>query len=209
MNHLTVIYAKNPVAGKVKTRIARHSNRHFACNAYRALLRATLAQLALDSHAVVAYSPNLRHGHLKSQAKRHALNTQAQPHGDLGQRMRQTLRQGLKNHDAVVLVGTDCPQISQPAVALALKALETHDAYVQPASDGGYVLIASKCYCPALFQQIDWSTRQVLAQTKRQARTAKISLSIGPTLPDVDTKNEWRNARRLKHTTPLWRKSLR
>lgn len=206
MNYQTVIYAKNPVAGTVKTRIARHSNGRFAFHAYQSLLQTTLAHLALANNTTLACSPNLRHGHLKAHAKRHGLTRQAQPPGDLGQRMRQTLRKGLKAHPAVVLVGTDCPQLTAQSIKMAINALKTHDAYIQPADDGGYVLIACKRYCPALFQQINWSTGQVLAQTKRQARAAGISLAIGPMLADVDTKKEWRHARQLKQTGPLWRK---
>lgn len=219
MKTQVVIYAKNPMTGTVKTRLAKDANARLARNAYARLLEQCVAELAGINSPVnsqnnritttLACSPNTRHGSIRTLCNRYKLKRQLQPQGDLGRRMAASIRKGLAQHDAVIIVGTDCPTLDASKITDAIAALAHNNTYAQAAQDGGYVLIASAQYCPKLFRQIDWSTPKVLAQTRRQARSGQQTLTVGPALSDIDHYQDWRHARQQKQVAPLWRGRLR
>jgi glycosyltransferase A (GT-A) superfamily protein (DUF2064 family) len=93
-----------------------------------------------------------------------------------------------------VLIGTDCPQLAVEDLAAAAAALAGNDVVIQPASDGGYVLIGLARPQPALFESIDWGGPQVLQQT--QARIAALGLrcALRPVLDDLDTPTDFQRA---------------
>lgn len=202
-----VIFAKNPVSGKVKTRLAKGSNRRFATQAYLTLLRHTIQQLAALDNVVLAVSPHRQHGTMRRLCRQHGISLSTQARGNLGQRMAKTIRQGLKQHAAVAIVGTDCPQITASSVLHIQQQLTQGSGLcVVPASDGGYVLIASQHYHPALFQGISWSTAKVMRQTRRQARRLGMDLPATQTMTDIDHISTWRQARRRGELGPIWNK---
>ena len=65
----------------------------------------------------------------------------------------------------MIIIGTDCPDLSQNIIEDAFLALNSHDVVLGPASDGGYYLIGMQQFTPEIFQNITWSTEQVLQQT--------------------------------------------
>ena len=203
---LLVIYAKSPISGKVKTRLAKGSNRRYAMNAYKRLLASTLSAVAAHPNVVVAASPDIRHGYIRQSCKRYNVKLSKQPQGELGQRMNQSMRTGLRQHSSVVIIGTDCPMIALNTILNAETALDKHAHSICPAHDGGYVLVGSSCYNPALFRQVAWSTASVMRQTQRQARRSRKRLHIGQTMTDIDHIRDWRKARRQKAIAPLWRR---
>lgn len=201
---LLVIYAKSPIPGKVKTRLAKGSNGRYAMNAYKRLLASTLGAVAEYPNVVVAASPDIRHGYIRQVCKRYNVKLSKQPQGELGQRMNQSTRIGLRQHSSVVIIGTDCPTIDLNTVLNVQAALNKHAHSICPAHDGGYVLVGSSCYNPALFRQVAWSTASVMRQTQRQARRSRKRLHIGQTMTDIDHIRDWRKARQQKAIAPLW-----
>lgn len=204
---LLVVYAKNPVAGNVKTRLAKSTNQRFATNAYKRLLEKTVATAADYGTTTLAVSPDVRHGYLRLLSKRYGIPIRRQPNGNLGQRMNRSVRQGLRTSSAVMVIGSDCPGISSNTLKQVATNLKTHPYVACPAEDGGYVLVGCNCYSPKLFQCVRWSSPQVLAQTQRQARRGRKRLHLQATLADIDDIQDWRRARRQNAVAPLWRRS--
>jgi glycosyltransferase A (GT-A) superfamily protein (DUF2064 family) len=66
-----------------------------------------------------------------------------------------------------LVIGTDCPVLSAEHLREAARSLTDHDAVLIPVEDGGYVLIGMKAAATGAFAGIDWSTPQVMAQTRR------------------------------------------
>ena len=109
---------------------------------------------------------------------------------DLGQRMAhafvQTRKQGFER---ILLIGSDCPDITADIITNGLEQLNSHDLVLGPAADGGYYLIGLSDQVKnisILFQSISWGTGQVLAQTVTQAEKGCFSFSLLPQLHDID-----------------------
>ncbi len=82
----------------------------------------------------------------------------------------------------VVIIGTDCPELDERILGDAFKALQTHPVVFGPACDGGYYLVGLSAPCPAVFQNINWGSSEVL----RQSLAAAPDALMLETLPDVD-----------------------
>ena len=70
---------------------------------------------------------------------------------------------------AAIIIGSDCPYLELNDLEAAYSALQTHDAVLGPAADGGYWLISLTTPCPAIFERIQWSWQNVLK--KKRLRT--------------------------------------
>lgn len=114
----------------------------------------------------------------------------------LGSRMRVSLapsEQGIR----CVLVGTDGAYPDATRLDAAFDALDTHDAVIGPAEDGGYLLLGAKCRLPeAVFVQ-RWSTPQVFASTCAAIEAEGLTLARLPTTLDVDTLADLRRVPEL------------
>jgi len=124
--------------------------------------------------------------------------------GSLGERMRSTLASLLdRGARAVVLIGSDLPEITRPTIAAAFRMLERDpDALVLgPAADGGYYLLGAT-RVPPVFDGIEWGSDAVLTQTQAAAAIAGLHVSLVDVLGDVDTSSD---LQRLAHTRPTSR----
>lgn len=113
----------------------------------------------------------------------------AQREGDLGARLAGAFEDLFRlGATAVVIVGSDLPDLPPVTVRRALDVLETQGdgVVLGPALDGGYYLVGLKAPRRELFAGIDWSTAAVLRQTLDRARTLGLPVALLPPWPDVD-----------------------
>ncbi len=101
-------------------------------------------------------------------------------------------------------LGSDHPTLPLDLVHRAFETLETPEAgadvVLGPAEDGGYYLIALKAGAvhPRLFEDVAWSTGEVLATTLNRCRELGLSVELLPEASDVDTPEDLRRlARRM------------
>ena len=161
-----------------------------------ALLLDTLDGAALPGVArVVVVTPSSARGEIVSLVPPD-VGVIPQVEGDLGQRMRGAFA-SLFEHgaSAVVLIGSDVPDITPAPIDTAFQTLEREpDALVLgPAADGGYYLIGA-ARVPEVFDGIEWGSPEVLAQTKDAATASGIRVSLLDVLGDVDTAVDLRRA---------------
>ncbi len=183
------IFAKYPEPGQVKTRLIPAIGPEGAAALHADMLRHTIA---LASQFTRDRGVRAELWHSGGTTEEFAalgiddLPCHAQPKGDLGARMHHAFRELLRNASATVIIGTDCPDLAPGILHAAFDALSTHDLVLGPATDGGYYLIGLRRPVPSLFNDMKWSTDQVLAATLSRASTLGLSVHMLPVLDDVD-----------------------
>lgn len=197
-----IVFLKLPRPGLVKTRIAAALDPEAAAAIYQVLIQRTLSALADFEQVELRYTPDEAAKAVEPWLRR-GWTLAPQGDGDLGQRMAAAVRDALAaGEEKVVLVGTDCPGLQTADLNAAFEGLEKHDAVMGPAADGGYWLLGlgnRAANLPAVwFQDMPWSTEQVLARTLDNARAAGLSCLALRELRDVDTIEDWREW--LRHT---------
>lgn len=175
------IFAKPPVPGRVKTRLAATIGAEAAAALAEAFLRdGEAAARALPwAEPVVATTGALAKGLT-------GLPVWDQGPGDLGDRMERALLRGISRTGASMVVGTDSPGLPRAWLDGARATLDTHDAVLGPADDGGFWLIGLRRCPPGLLAGLPWSSAETLDATA--ARLAAWGLSVGwaPRWFDVD-----------------------
>jgi rSAM/selenodomain-associated transferase 1 len=91
---------------------------------------------------------------------------------------------------SVCLIDSDSPTVSAKIYAQAVKELARPGdrVVIGPSDDGGYYLIGLKKLHRRMFEGIDWSTEQVLEQTKQRAAELGLETRLLPAGYDVDNQ---------------------
>lgn len=184
-----IVFAKAPVEGAVKTRLARSIGDQAALCFHEQMLERTLEMACEYKLASVELhvSGNPDHPLIQSLAKQHGIVVRPQQGSDLGERMYHALEQSLPGCRYCVLIGTDCPEMNVDYLANAFTALTRgQDVVLGPAEDGGYVLIGARQLSRDWFSDIAWGSRQVLVQSRQKIMADGAQLEELHTLWDVD-----------------------
>lgn len=197
MKEALVLVAKAPIEGQVKTRLIGTLSAEEARNLYVAFLSDTFAMMESvcderdDLTLVHCYTPEDAEDAF-DEVEREGCLMIAQRGNDLGERLTNCFADVFAlGFDSVTAIGGDSPTLPAEMVSDAMDCLESDDdVVVVPAEDDGYCLIGMRKPHAELFQNIPWSTPDVMAATERQAKAAGLSLSVGPTWFDVDTPEE-------------------
>ncbi len=195
------ILAKAPIAGLAKTRLIPALGAASAARAQRKFTRATVEVAAHAGLKPITLwcAPDPAHRFFRALKATISVDLQPQCAGDLGLRMTRAMEHHFAAHPSrpLLIIGTDCPMLAPGHLHQAARALSEHDVVLIPAEDGGYVLIGMARPVPEVFQEITWSTAQVLEQTRHRLRTAGIRWSELEPLWDVDHPEDWQRFERL------------
>jgi len=185
-----IIFARYPEPGKVKTRLIPALGEEGAALLYRDLAERTLQTgLQLAEEREVALQVSFCGGDIADMEAWLGSDPEytCQVEGDLGKRMAKAFQEAFAGKvDRVVMVGTDCPDLSEKVLQQAFNALNTVDMVVGPAEDGGYYLIGLSSEASELFRGVSWGTETVFQQTMAIAEQAGLSCFLLSTLADVD-----------------------
>jgi hypothetical protein len=190
-----IIFAKAPVPGRCKSRLAVGLGARRAAAVYCSLLARTVAEAVAADVAPVAVwcSPDTRHPFFTRLRREYGVTLHCQPRGDLGRRMHGAFRAALSEAPGAVMIGGDCPVLSGAHLRAALAALDDGAAAVfAPAEDGGYALAGLREPHAGLFRGMPWGGPRVMAQTRRRAAALGLRVVYLPMLWDVDTMADYR-----------------
>ncbi|RPD43056.1 TIGR04282 family arsenosugar biosynthesis glycosyltransferase [Chitinophaga barathri] len=184
-----IIFTRNPVYGEVKTRIAATLGNEAALAVYNKLLEHTEAiTRPLHCDKFVYYSEKVGNPDIWDPAM---FSKKVQQGGNLGERMHAAFQDLFKaGYAQVVIIGSDCYELTSGVIGQAFELLQTNDLVVGPATDGGYYLLGIKKPCPPLFEGKSWSTSTLLAETLKTAATGRMSFCLLPVLNDIDVKED-------------------
>ncbi|PKO39676.1 MAG: hypothetical protein CVU33_04045 [Betaproteobacteria bacterium HGW-Betaproteobacteria-6] len=186
------ILAKAPIAGLAKTRLVPHLGADGAAALQRWLLQRTVAAAVVADLGPVTLwcAPDIDHPEFAVCRAFGAVALRRQPDGDLGERMHAAIAESSSSAGTLV-IGTDCAVLTPGLLRAAAESLQTHDATVVPAEDGGYVLIGMREASMEAFRDVDWSTERVMAQTRVRLTAVNWRWSEFPPLWDVDRKEDF------------------
>ena len=191
MRNILLLFIKNPHPGYVKTRLARTVGDEEALRIYHILLDKTRkAAQALQAERWLYYSdfPDPDDNWPETDFLK-----KAQHGSDLGARMEAAFREAFDAGAAkVVIIGSDCPELSEEVLRAAFDHLDEKDFALGPTPDGGYYLLGMKQLESGIFHGIEWSTDSVRAKTLEQISLAGKTVAILPMLSDIDTEEDWR-----------------
>ena len=194
-----LVFAREPVLGRVKTRLAAGIGNEPALAVYRELLSLTAAAVAaaqVPATVWLAEAP-AEGDPTQSRPEWPGLPWHVQPAADsLGARMAQAFGETFAaGAGRVVIIGTDCPGLSAGLLQQAFEELLSHELVIGPADDGGYYLLGMNRLETELFANKDWSTATVLPDTLADAARLGLRVAQLPTLHDVDSAQDlatWR-----------------
>lgn len=182
---LLIIFVKNPILGKVKTRLAASIGDERALEAYIKLLNHTKAitsSLTIDKR--VYYTWDIDENDLWSDG---GYEKHLQSGEELGDRMMNAFQEAFDDgYSSVAIIGSDCYDLDTATIEEAFTALENNDVVIGPATDGGYYLLGMTQLYPQLFQNKKWSTESVFIDTIEDVIDLNILHKNLPTLSDVD-----------------------
>jgi rSAM/selenodomain-associated transferase 1 len=189
------LFAKAPVPGEVKTRLAPELTLERAAELYEAMLLDVLEQHARERDCELAlwFTPDDGADWFAKHAPpAYRLLHQRGP--TLAERMCALFQfHAAEGFERIVLRGTDSPTLPVERVAQAFAALDHSPLVLCPDRDGGYNLIGQSSPHDALFE-LELSRANVLGATLARARELGLSVELLPAHHDVDT---WQDVLRL------------
>jgi rSAM/selenodomain-associated transferase 1 len=186
-----LIFAKQPVPGKVKTRLSPPLFPEEAAELYRCMLGDVLATAAAltDVKQYLFYDGGEEAlEYFRERAP--AMTCVPQRGKELGERMENALRDVFSHgNGAAVIIGSDSPDLPAAFIEDAFGRLGQGEdvVVVGPSEDGGYYLIGMASLNRHLFRDIPWSSAHVMEETLKRAYGAHIAVSLLPMWRDVDT----------------------
>ncbi len=185
---VTLLFAKAPAPGRVKTRLCPPFTPEQAAALYRAFAADSLAaaESVVGARAVLAYEPH-EDWPDPSWLRNPAPEWFPQEGADLGQRLAAaTAKAFVDGADRVVVIGSDSPHLPTSLIEEAFSRLATAPLVLGPARDGGYYLVGLREPAPSLFDDIPWSGPEVLKATLARAAELHWNAHLLDELEDVD-----------------------
>ena len=186
---VVVIMAKEPAAGRTKTRLSPPLSASGAARLYEALLSDTIGlvscvrgvRLALamtPASAIEAWRPWLPADAL-------LLPVDGATVGVCLSEV--TGRLFAAGFSRVIALNSDGPTLPASCIEQADALLERTDVVLGPSEDGGYYLIGLRNPGPDVFRDIAWSTAHVMAQTLERVAGLERSVAVLAPWYDIDT----------------------
>ena len=185
-----IVFIKNPRLGHVKTRLAKDVGDERALEIYLKLTAHTQRILA----AVPYVNRNVYYSEFVDDADDWSTDTfikGLQSNGDLGDRIKHAFSEVFEQNEKVIIIGSDCAQLSANHIQQAIDALDTNNVVIGPSLDGGYYLLGMDSNFQFLFEDIEWSTESVFETTKNKALAQDLTVAEIEKLSDIDYIEDW------------------
>ena len=183
-----IIFVKNLVIGQVKTRLAKTLGNDAAMKIYKQLLVIIHQNIQeVNADKIVFYSTFIKNDIWEN----NLFEKKIQNGNDLGERMKNAFKKSFsEGYKKILIIGTDCPDVDENILEIAYEKLDQFEVVIGPALDGGYYLLGMKKECSFLFQNVEWSTDQVLNQTINLCKNNNLTYFLLPELQDIDEEKD-------------------
>lgn len=184
-----LLFAKAPIAGRVKTRLMSDCSAEQAAEIAKRLMEASI-QRACESWPGQIYLSawlDLEHSFFTDMQQRYPIKITQQCEGSLGEKMRHGLSRF--GYPAAVM-GCDAPHTLASTLTHAHQLLRSGESVIGPSDDGGYYLLGLCGVADELFVDKPWGQDRVLNETLASANLIGLNLIQLASLNDVD---EWQD----------------
>ncbi|MBD3295804.1 MAG: DUF2064 domain-containing protein [Candidatus Omnitrophica bacterium] len=191
MKKQLIIFAREPEKGKVKTRLRAALTPEQCLRLYKLFLEdavETARAIDCDRRIIAWSSSGAQPTGLRRMAPEFEFHQQIG--SGLGDRMHNALRTFCAPHTATVITGSDSPGLPGRYICEAFTALKKNDLVLGPTRDGGYYLIGVRKPCRHLFDDVQWSSPDVLRCTLENARALGKRTAITSRWFDIDTPED-------------------
>ncbi len=185
LKNLLIVFAKNKLFGKVKTRLAKTIGDDVAFEVYEALYHITERESCAVSNADI----HVHYSHFIDEEAWLNCPKHVQVGETLGDRMKTAFETGYQlGYTNIIGIGADLPDIRHELIEKGFEALNDSDFVFGPAEDGGYYMVGmSKEEGKYIFENKPWSTTELLSITKAEISEKGDSIHLFETLNDIDT----------------------
>lgn len=174
-----ILFARAPVAGQVKTRLAAGVGADTAARLHEAFVR-DVARRAAARHPIELHLDEMSLAWPELNCPR-----RLQAIGNLGDRMRMALGEALaRGHEQVMILGTDTPDLPEALIEELFRG--DSDVRLGPAADGGFWGISCRRIAAGMFDDVPWSSTRTLERTVAACRRSELSVSFASSWADVD-----------------------
>jgi rSAM/selenodomain-associated transferase 1 len=195
-----LVFCKAPIPGQVKTRLIPSLSKFAAADLHCQLTESTFQRLNnINAYTMELWcSPNVNHAFFVSLSDNYNVDRFQQTGNDLGEKMHLAFCDALTRYRFVVIIGCDCPSLTQADIQEAFLKLQTGcHCILGPAEDGGYVLIGLRQPVPTIFDNMPWGTDKVLGLTRQRLNAAPLTCHEIQTQWDIDTPEDLRRYQAL------------
>ncbi len=195
MSNILLVFAKSPEPGKVKTRIGMTVGMEKAAKIYSELLEKTLQEIKNKSFwkNIIYITPDSNTEYFAH----YNIDIKIQQGNELGSKLINSFNEAnLLNPEKIIVIGSDCPELTNIDIKKAFCALESSPAIIGPTFDGGFYLFGLNTkYIDKIKEifntEIKWSTDIVFEQIKNICDKINLPLYILDKKNDIDTENDW------------------
>lgn len=176
------VFVKTIKLSPVKTRLAKDIGTEKATALYRLCLKAT-EETVLQTGATMVWAVAEEDAQDHPDWQNHRRLWTGE--GCLGARQSHIYNSLLSEFETVVLIGSDCPQMSTAYIKNAIEKTDRETVCIGPARDGGYTLFSGQ----APIDESVWTSVEYSRPDTRESLISKLPLSVTllPLLTDIDT----------------------
>lgn len=195
-----IVFIRNPVLGKVKTRIASETSDAVALNIYLNLCAITRSLAGKFKGPRYLYYSDFIEPDDEWHNEDFIKKVQEGIH--LGDKMYSAFKEVMNFSQSCILIGSDCPYLHPDHFLQSIEYLKRNDCVIGPALDGGYYLIGLKKIIPEIFSGISWGSARVLNETLTKLKENHYSTVLLEKLEDIDSKENWNDYLSRKSILP-------
>lgn len=200
MQPVIILFAKAPVPGRVKTRLLPLLSPGEAASLHTAFVWDMIERLQSFTEASLEL-----HTDISTDAWEGAgVSQRLQAEGDLQLKMFHALHSALsRGHPRGMIVGSDAPTLPLDHIRELLDS--SADVALGPTEDGGYYAISCARIHQRMFQGVQWSSPDTLAQTVHAAQACGLIVETGRRWFDIDTPEDLRRLSKIPGLPPYTR----
>jgi uncharacterized protein len=185
-----ILFARDPVLGKVKTRLSSFLEEGVILKLYTCFLQDSLDNIRQVENVdrFIGIAPSNESGFFTRRLGSD-FRMFVQEGKSLGDKMRRAIQDRFaEGYGRVIIIGSDSPSLPTSYICRAVGS--DKDMVLGPSTDGGYYLIGMRGKIVEVFKGVTWGTETVLQETCEHLVQNGVSLELLPVWYDVDTPED-------------------